>query len=128
MTQVSDQFIECPVCGANTAHTDLDIHTNERTWNCERCGFYSETKIVERAGRKFWEHAMQMPMSEAVVRRRFGRSIRNFFSYYHRLADSWSLFDNSGATPILIAFEKQGKAHIMGREIYNELVARYGKT
>lgn len=65
---------------------------------------------------------------EAVVRRRFGRSIRNFFSYYRRLADSWSLFDNSGATPILIAFEKQGKAHIMGREIYNELVARYGET
>jgi predicted ABC-type ATPase len=65
---------------------------------------------------------------EAVVRRRFSRSIRNFFSYYRRLADSWSLFDNSGATPILIAFEKQGKAHIMEREIYNELVGRYGET
>ena len=65
---------------------------------------------------------------EAVVRRRFGRSIRNFFSYYRRLADSWSLFDNSGATPILIAFEKQGETYIMEREIYNELVARYGET
>lgn len=65
---------------------------------------------------------------EAVVRRRFGRSIRNFFIHYRRLADSWSLFDNSGATPIVIAFEKQGEAHIMEREIYNELVARYGET
>ena len=65
---------------------------------------------------------------EAVVRRRFGRSIRNFFVHYRRLADSWSLFDNSGATPIVIAFEKQGEAHIMEREIYNELVARYGET
>lgn len=64
MTQVSEQFIECPVCGANTAHTDLDIHTNERTWNCERCGFYSETKIVERAGRKFWQWTLEMPMSQ----------------------------------------------------------------
>ena len=65
---------------------------------------------------------------EAVVRRRFGRSIRNFFIHYRRLADSWSLFDNSGATPIVIAFEKQGETHIMEREIYNELVARYGET
>jgi predicted ABC-type ATPase len=65
---------------------------------------------------------------EAVVRRRFGRSIRNFFIHYRRLADSWSLFDNSGATPIVIAFEKQGEAHIMEREIYNALVARYGET
>jgi len=65
---------------------------------------------------------------EAVVRRRFSRSIRNFFIHYRRLADSWSLFDNSGATPIVIAFEKQGEAHIMEREIYNELVARYGET
>ena len=44
------------------------------------------------------------------------------------LPDSWSLFDNSGATPIVIAFEKQGEAHIMEREIYNELVVRYGET
>jgi predicted ABC-type ATPase len=65
---------------------------------------------------------------EAVVRRRFGRSIRNFFIHYRRLADSWSLFDNSGATPIVIAFEKQGEAHIIEREIYRELVARYGET
>jgi hypothetical protein len=28
----------------------------------------------------------------------------------------------------LNAFEKQDNAHIMEREIYNELVARYGET
>ena len=30
-----------------------------------------------------------------VVRRRFGRSLRNFFSLYAPLADEWTLFDNS---------------------------------
>lgn len=30
-----------------------------------------------------------------VVRRRFGRSIDNFFSLYAPLADEWTLFDNS---------------------------------
>jgi predicted ABC-type ATPase len=30
-----------------------------------------------------------------VVRRRFGRSLNNFFSLYLPLADEWTLFDNS---------------------------------
>ena len=65
---------------------------------------------------------------EAVVRRRFDRSVRNFLIYYRRLADSWTLFDNSGAIPIVIAFEKQGEVRIMEPELYNGLVARYGRT
>ena len=48
--------------------------------------------------------------------------------HYRRLADSWILFDNSGAIPNVIAFEKQGEVRIMEPEIYNGLVARYGKT
>ena len=39
---------------------------------------------------------------EAVVRRRFGRGLRNFEEVYKRLVDSWVLFDNSGPTPRLI--------------------------
>jgi predicted ABC-type ATPase len=65
---------------------------------------------------------------EAVVRRRFDRSIGNFFVHYRGLADSWTLFDNSGATPNVIAFEKQGEIRIIEREIYRGLDARYGKT
>ena len=30
-----------------------------------------------------------------VVRRRFGRSLSNFFTLYAPLADEWTLFDNS---------------------------------
>ena len=33
-----------------------------------------------------------------VVRRRFGRSLNNFFNLYAPLADEWALFDNS-STP-----------------------------
>jgi len=36
---------------------------------------------------------------EVVVRRRFDRSVRNFLVHYRRLADSWTMFDNSDATP-----------------------------
>lgn len=41
---------------------------------------------------------------EATVRRRFGRGLQNFFRLYLPIADSWQIFDNSGARrPRLIA-------------------------
>lgn len=64
---------------------------------------------------------------EAVVRRRFVRSVRNFFLRYRRLADSWTLFDNSGEKPTIIAFEKHQEVRIMEQEVYNALMARYGR-
>ncbi len=64
---------------------------------------------------------------EAIVRRRFMRSIRNFLVHYRRLADSWTLFDNSGATPAVIAFEKRGDLRIIKQELYEALIARYGR-
>lgn len=63
---------------------------------------------------------------ESVVRRRFERSIRNFLGQYRRLADSWIIFDNSGASPAVIAFEKQGEIRILEAETYRALAARYG--
>lgn len=64
---------------------------------------------------------------ETVVRRRFNRSIRNFLLSYRSLGDSWTLLDNSGATPVVIAFEKRGSLHIMNRELYDGLISRYRK-
>lgn len=39
---------------------------------------------------------------EADVLRRFDRSWRNFLNLYRPLADKWSVYDNSGAAPILL--------------------------
>ncbi len=63
----------------------------------------------------------------AVVRRRFERSMRNFFVHYRRLAENWLLFDNSGATPNLVAVEKHGELRIIQAELYRELDSRYSK-
>ncbi len=65
---------------------------------------------------------------EAVVRRQFDRSIKNFLFHYRRLGDSWTLIDNSEATPTVIAFEKQGELRIIAAESYNALVARYRRA
>jgi len=62
---------------------------------------------------------------EAVVRRRFERSIRNFFRLYRPLADSWVLFDNSGGAPEVIAFEKQDQSRIIQPKLYETLMEHY---
>jgi len=49
------------------------------------------------------------------VRRRFVRGIDNFFNLYEPLLDSWTLFDNSKAKPVLIA--KRRNNH---REVVND--------
>jgi predicted ABC-type ATPase len=40
---------------------------------------------------------------EEVVRRRFGRGLKNFERVYQTLVDAWALYDNSGAAPVLLA-------------------------
>jgi predicted ABC-type ATPase len=64
---------------------------------------------------------------ESVVRRRFDRSIRNLLVRYRPVADRWILFDNSAATPTIIATERQGQLHLIETKRYNDLVAQYGR-
>jgi len=48
----------------NPAHTDLNIRTNERGWDSERCGFHIHTRIVQLAsGKSFWDASHELPMS-----------------------------------------------------------------
>ena len=76
--------------------------------------FFLWVKSADVALSRVWERVLKggHDVPEAVVRRRFGRSIRNFFAEYRRLADSWYLFDNSGGTPAIVAFERAGKPRI----------------
>lgn len=63
---------------------------------------------------------------EIVIRRRFDRSIHNFLMHYRLLGDAWMLFDNSAATPAVVAFERHGNLRIMNKELYNMMTAEYG--
>lgn len=40
---------------------------------------------------------------EAAVRRRFHAGWRNFEHVYRNLVDEWTVYDNSGTVPVLIA-------------------------
>ena len=59
---------------------------------------------------------------EAIIRRRFGRSLPNFLRFYKPLADSWTIFDNSGDVPKMIAFEESGKIEILDTDLFGILL------
>ena len=63
---------------------------------------------------------------EAIVRHRFGRSLPNFLRVYRPLADSWTIFDNSGDVPRMIAFEESGKIEILDSDLFNILLKYKG--
>ena len=60
-------------------------------------------------------------VSEKVVRRRFHKGIKNFFSLYRSILDSWMLFDNSGDTPRVIAEEESGEIKIHDQNLYGKI-------
>ena len=55
------------------------------------------------------------------VRRRFGRGIRNFFKLYEPLLESWMLFDNSRAKPLLIAKKRNGHREMVDKELFEKI-------
>jgi len=50
--------------------------------------------------------------------RRFVRGINNFFKLYESLFDTWTLFDNSRAKPVLIAKRKNGRREFSNEELF----------
>ncbi len=90
--------------------------------------FYLWVSSVDLALSRIRERVLRggHDVPEAVVRRRFDRSIANFLVHYRPLADSWILYDNSLEIPEVVAFERQGRLRIVEASLYNSLVARYG--
>jgi predicted ABC-type ATPase len=55
---------------------------------------------------------------EPVVRRRFDRSMQNFLLYYRPLAKVWTLIDNSGEVPKVIALERDEMIRIIKEHLH----------
>lgn len=55
------------------------------------------------------------------VRRRFRRSIDNFFKVYEPLLDTWMLYDNSAAEPVLVAEKIGGQLSIKNEDLYGKI-------
>jgi predicted ABC-type ATPase len=58
---------------------------------------------------------------EPTVRRRFEKSLHNFFNFYQPIAESWAIFDNSQEIPQMIAFEESGTLEIIDPVLFYRL-------
>lgn len=63
-------------------------------------------------------------VDESTIRRRYGRSLANFFELYSPLADTWAVYDNSGySSPVLVATgESQHNPNITRPNLWQLLV------
>ena len=59
------------------------------------------------------------------VRRRYERSLENFFVHYLPLADSCMVFDNAGGEPEQIALARKGRIQIVSEARFKPLASRY---
>ncbi len=76
----------------------------------------SSELAIERIKDRVREGGHNVPVED--VRRRFVRGVNNFFELYEPLFDSWMLFDNSKAKPLLIAKRKNGHMELNNEELF----------
>ncbi len=54
------------------------------------------------------------------VKRRWTRSLKNFFELYMPLADTWDIFDNSGVDPGLVVKSNEKGLQILNKSLYQQ--------
>ena|SRR6266567_2476067 len=111
-----------------SGHSHLKLIRDLKNVGYQSHIFYLWVPTVELALSRVGERVLKggHDVPESIVRRRFSRSIENFLAHYSLLADSWTLFNNSGRIPSIMAYAMYGKPCIMEEQQYKELVHRYG--
>lgn len=65
---------------------------------------------------------------EAEVRRRFPRSLANFWRLYRPLADHWQLILNSGEAPLDVAIDKAGEVEVLDEALFARFLKLIGES
>jgi predicted ABC-type ATPase len=79
---------------------------------------------IERIQRRVREGGHGVPAQD--VRRRFLKTLRNFFNDFCPLADAWKLFDNSNDSLRLVAVRKNGRSVFRDRFLFEAICAQAG--
>ena len=61
-----------------------------------------------------------------VAKRRFVKTLQNFFQVYRPLFDSWKLYENDLGAPRLLAVQKQERLALRERPAFEKLLAESG--
>lgn len=87
--------------------------------------FYLESPelAIQRVAQRVSEGGHHIP--EEVIRRRYGRGLKNFFQLFSPLVDDWTFVDTSEKTHKVIAEKGNEKPLIYNQEIWNKLSIKY---
>ncbi|MDB6058541.1 MAG: hypothetical protein JWO95_2385 [Verrucomicrobiales bacterium] len=80
----------------------------------------SADQSIERVCRRVIQRGHHV--DESDLRRRFTRSVQNFFHIYAPLADAWKLYDNSQDAFRLVAVHKAGRTAVRDRRSYSAIL------
>ena len=58
---------------------------------------------------------------EDDIRRRFNRGLKNLLAEYHPLLDAWTILDNSGSLPRLVAHAQEGNIQIIDAGAFHQI-------
>ncbi len=84
----------------------------------------SSQLAVERVKDRVAQGGHNVPIKD--IKRRFERSIRNFFKQYRLFTDKWILFDNAGAKPKIIARKNNSNIEIINRNLFESITEKAG--
>jgi predicted ABC-type ATPase len=74
---------------------------------------------IERIKERVREGGHDVPIRD--IRRRFYRSVANFFKLYQPFLNSWMILNNTGIRPALIARSASSKVVIFDKELFGEI-------
>ena len=79
---------------------------------------------IERIRRRVREGGHDVAVPD--VRRRFLKTLRNFFNDFCPLADAWKLFDNSKDSLRLVAVQKNGRTVVRDPSLWSAVLSQAG--
>lgn len=79
---------------------------------------------IDRIRRRVREGGHDVPVRD--VRRRFLKTLANFFNDFCPLADAWKLFDNSDEALRLVAVRKNGRSVFRDRALFTAICKQAG--
>jgi predicted ABC-type ATPase len=79
----------------------------------------SAAMAIRRVRERVRKGGHSVPVAD--IRRRYTRSLRNLVDHYLPLADEWTLFDNSGREPHLVADGAGGQTRVMDETLYRQI-------
>jgi predicted ABC-type ATPase len=114
-----DFAFETTLSGKSYVSLFKDLREKDYTLHLFFLWIPSPELAVARVKDRVAEGGHSVPAED--VRRRFTRGMHNFFGLYEPLLNSWMLFDNSKAKPMLIARRRNGDKEVVNKELFDKV-------